>query len=621
MHGQSTAESTKPGASEPAASEPDPHDNGLRGLTLRGWKLHSRKPPAREARDPAPRNLSPDSPASAALRLATAAALVIGAAGATLALTPTVASASPTATSGDGKSLAVTPPMGWNDWAHYQCGYTESTILANADALVSTGLAAKGYDTVTIDDCWMESARDSGGNLVANPSLFPDGMAYVGTYLHSLGLKFGIYEDAGTSTCGGYAGSWGHWQQDADLFASWGVDYLKLDGCNVPSVSGQTGVQTYQSAYAQMGAALKASGRDIVFSESAPAYFQGSTDWDTVLGWVGQYGQLWREGSDIQTYNSSNPTAGRWNSVLTNYGYNNPIHRYEGPGDWNDPDFLIAGDSGLTSAESQSQISLWAEMGSPMIMSDDVSSLSAASVAALGDTAVIAVDQDSLGSPGYVVSQNGTLDVLTRPLANGDRAVAILNRSAGTVSASTTAAAAGFVDNSGCTYSVDDLWTGAATTTSGAITASIPSHGTAMFRVKPASGCGATVQAGQISGINGQCIDDSDSGTANGNPVIIYGCTGNPNQDWSLPGDGTVRTLGKCLDVPGSAKTAGTYVDLSGCTGSAGQQWVYQSNGNLVNPNSGDCLDAFGGSSASGTKLDIWPCGSNQFNQTWSLPQ
>jgi alpha-galactosidase len=531
------------------------------------------------------------------------------------------AAASTTATSGDGAPLAATPPMGWNDWAHYQCGYTEQTILQNARALVASGLAAKGYNTVTIDDCWMETTRDAAGNLVANPTTFPDGMAYVGSYLHSLGLKFGIYEDAGTSTCGGYAGSWGHWQQDADLFASWGVDYLKLDGCNLPTVTGQTEEQTYESAYAQMSQALKDSGRDIVFSESAPAYFQGTTDWDTVLGWVGQYGQLWREGYDIQTYDSAEPNTSRWSSVLTNYGYNNPIHRYESPGNWDDPDFLIAGDSGLTAAESQSQISLWAEMGSPMIMSDDVSSLSAASIAALGNSAVIAVDQDSLGSPGYVVSQNGTLDVLTRPLANGDRAVAILNRSGSAVTASTTAAAVGFSGGSGCSYSVHDLWAGTTSTSTGAISAQIPAHGTAMLRVTPSGGCSATVNLGQITGSTGQCVDDSGSGTANGNPVILYGCTGNPNQQWTLAADGTVRTLGKCLDVPGSATTAGTYVDLSSCDGSAGQQWSYAQDGTLTNPDSGYCLDAYGGGSANGTRLDIWPCGDNQANQTWSLPE
>jgi alpha-galactosidase len=151
------------------------------------------------------------------------AAVAAGVAALALTVAPAPqANASPTATSGT--QLALTPPVGWNDWAHFQCNYTESTILANARALVSSGLAAKGYNTVSTDDCWMQTGRDTNGNLQADPSRFPDGMAYVGQQLHALGLKFGIYEDAGTSTCGGYAGSWGHWQQDANLFASWGVD-------------------------------------------------------------------------------------------------------------------------------------------------------------------------------------------------------------------------------------------------------------------------------------------------------------------------------------------------------------------------------------------------------------
>jgi alpha-galactosidase len=532
--------------------------------------------------------------------------------------TASPATASPTATSGDGAPIALTPPMGWNGWAHYQCDFTESTILANAHALVNTGLAAKGYNTVTIDDCWMRTTRDASGNLQVDTTRFPDGMKYVADQVHGLGLKFGIYEDAGTSTCGGYAGSWNHWTQDANLFASWGVDYVKLDGCNVPNVSGQTSVQTYQSAYQQMGAAMKASGRDMVFSESAPAYFQGTTDWNTVLGWVGQYGQLWREGYDIATYSASNPSASRWGSVMSNYGYNNPIHRYVSPGNWNDPDFLIAGDGGLTADESRSQIALWAEMAAPMILSSDVSALSSSSVADLGNADVIAVDQDKLGHPGYVVSQNGTLDVLTRPLAGGDRAVTILNRSGSAVSASTTATAVGFAGGAGCSYSVKDLWTGGTSSTTGSFGATVPAHGTAIFRVTPGSGCGGTVTAGQISGIAGKCVDDSGSGTADGNPVILYTCTGNANQRWTLPGDGTVRTLGKCLDAPGT--TAGTATDLRTCSGSSAQQWSYQQNGNLKNAASGLCLDVNGGGSADGTKLILWSCGYNQNNQVWSLP-
>ena len=512
--------------------------------------------------------------------------------------------------------LAPTPPMGWNDWAHYQCDYTEQTILDNADALVSTGLAAKGYNTVTIDDCWIASARDANGNLVADPTRFPDGMAYVGNYLHARGLKFGIYEDAGTTTCGGYPGSWGHFQQDAQTFASWGVDYLKLDGCNLPSVSGETTEQVYQSAYAQEAAALAKVNRPIVFSESAPAYFQGQSDWYSVLSWVKQYGQLWREGDDIATYDASNPNASRWSSVLNNYGYNNPIGRYSAIGNWNDPDFLIAGDSGLTLDESKSQVALWAMMAAPMIMSSNISQLSAASISVLGNANVIAVDQDPLGKQGTVAAQNGTTDVLYRPLANGDRAVAILNRSGSPVTTSTTMAAVGFTSAS-CTYSVKDLWTGTTTSSTGTISATIPAHGTAIVRVTPGSGCGATEPTGQIAGTTGKCVDDSGSGTADGNPVILWPCSGNPNQRWQVPGDGTVRTLGKCLTVDGGS---GTKAELATCNNGADQQWTYQLNGNLIDKQNGLCLDVTGGGDANGTALQAWACGNNQLNQIWSLP-
>ena len=512
--------------------------------------------------------------------------------------------------------LAPTPPMGWNDWAHYQCGYTEQTILDNANSLVSTGLAAKGYDTVTIDDCWLASARDSNGNLVADRTRFPDGMAYVGSYLHNKGLKFGIYEDAGTSTCGGYPGSWGHFQQDAHTFASWGVDYLKLDGCNLPTVSGETTEQVYRSAYAQEAAALATVNRPIVFSESAPAYFQGQPGWYSVLGWVKGYGQLWREGTDIATYDANNPNASRWSSVLDNYGYNNPIGRYSGPGNWNDPDFLIAGDSGLTADESRSQIALWAMMAAPMIMSSNVGQLSAASISALGNSDVIAVDQDSLGKQGTVAAQNGTTDVLYRPLANGDRAVAILNRSGSPITTSTTTNAVGFTGTR-CTYSVKDLWAGTTSSSTGTISATIPAHGTAIYRVTPGSGCGTTMPTGQIAGTTGKCVDDSGSGTSDGNPIILYPCTGNANQRWQVPGDGTLRTLGKCLAVNGES---GTPAELATCDGSADQQWTYQLDGNLVNKQTGLCLDVAGGGDANGTALEAWSCGTNQLNQIWSLP-
>jgi alpha-galactosidase len=173
--------------------------------------------------------------------------------------------------------------MGWNDWAHYQCNFTAQTILDNASAMVKTGLATHGYNTVTIDDCWMLKDRDAKGNLQPDPQRFPGGMKEVADRIHSLGLKFGIYEDAGYKTCGEFAGSGvpkgggkDHFLQDAKLFASWGVDYLKLDGCNVYVPPGGSKDRAYRESYAAQAAALRAVGRPIVFSESAPAYFQGT---------------------------------------------------------------------------------------------------------------------------------------------------------------------------------------------------------------------------------------------------------------------------------------------------------------------------------------------------------
>jgi alpha-galactosidase len=542
-------------------------------------------------------------------------------------VTAATAHASPTATSGDGRALALTPPMGWNDWAHYQCGVTEQIITANADALVSSGLAAKGYDTVTVDDCWMASARDSSGALAADPVKFPHGMAWLGSYLHARGLKFGIYEDAGSSTCGGYPGSGrpqgggaDHFAKDAASYAAWGVDYLKLDGCNVYTAAGQTQEQAYRQAYDAQAAALRSSGRDIVFSESAPAYFQsgewGNPTWFDVLSWTGSDGQLWREGWDIATYNSAQPNASRWSSVLSNYGYDRWIGRSAGPGDWNDPDFLIAGAGGLTDDESRSQVALWSMLAAPMILSSDVSALTPAAASALGNRDLIAVDQDSLGRQAGVVSSTASTDVLARPLAGGDRAVAVLNRTSAARSITTALADVGLP---GCTVTARDLWTGTTSTVGSSLTATVPAHGTAVWRLSPGAGCAAPVPTGQLTGNGAKCADVTNSGTADGTQVILYSCTGNANQRWTLAADHTVRSLGKCLTAAGT--TAGSAAVLSACTGGAAQQWTAAADGTLVNGASALCLDVYGGGTADSTRLDTWTCGRMQANQVWSLPR
>jgi alpha-galactosidase len=352
-----------------------------------------------------------------------------------------------------------------------------------------------------------------------------------------------------------------------------------------------------------------------VFSESAPAYFQGETAWYSVLTWVKQYGQLWREGYDIATYDRTKQDASRWGSVLGNYDYNHPNGRYAGPGNWNDPDFLIAGDGGLTADESRSQVALWAMMAAPMILSSDVAALTPAARSALGNSGLIGLDQDPLGRQAGVVSTDGTTDVLARPLAGGDRAVAVLNR--GSAARTITVPLTG-IGLPGCAVTAKDLWTGAASAVSGSLSATVPAHGTAVWRLTPGTGCAAAVPTGQLTGDGAKCADVTGSATADGTPVILFGCTGNANQRWARPADRTVRSLGKCLTEAGA--TAGSAAVLSACTGAASQAWTARSDGTLVNSASGLCLDVRGGSTADRTALEVWTCGHFQANEVWSLP-
>lgn len=383
--------------------------------------------------------------------------------------------------------LALTPPMGYNNWSYFQCRINEQVILSQAKALVSTGLAKKGYNTITIDDCWMAKKRTADGTLVGDPQKFPHGMAWMGEQIHGLGLKYGIYEDAGVTTCGKFPGSWSFLQKDADTFAKWKVDYIKLDGCNVPKVEGQTTEQTYQYAYKTFSDAILHSGRKMVFSESAPAYFEETPDdWYRVLGWVAKYGNLWREGRDIAL--GQEPGTNKWLSLNYNYRYNAGLEKYAGPGHWNDPDFLLVGDSGLSKDEMQSQMSLWAVMAAPLISSTDLTQVSPSALAILGNEDVIAIDQDPAGVQGHIVQfrhdyrNNGNnYDVLAKPLANGDVAVVLYNASTTQKTIATTASLVGL--KSGSSLKLKNLVTKAVTTSRDEIKATVPPHGSVIYRV------------------------------------------------------------------------------------------------------------------------------------------
>lgn len=514
--------------------------------------------------------------------------------------------------------LAAVPPMGWNDWAHYQCDFTANTIIANARALVRTGLAARGYRTVTIDDCWMLKDRDSHGELQPDPRRFPQGMRAVAAAIHALGLKFGIYEDAGATTCGGFAGSGipkggrtPYFLADARVFAAWGVDYLKLDGCNIEPAKGAGGNAAYWFAYRAESRALAQVGRPIVFSESAPAYFQGTPEWYDVLSWVRGYGQLWREGTDIQVYDSKQPGQSRFGSVMWNYDYNLQLGRFQKPGNWNDADFIIGGDRGMTLDESRSQLALWAMMSAPLILSSRLDRLSPAAITVLGSRAVLSVDQDALGVMATLVRRSPSMDVLLKPLQHGGYAVAVLNRGAAPLRVRLQPRELGF--GTACRLDVHDLWTGARGKSVDTLSAEIPAHDTDIWRIQPRTGCATAARIGAIT----RTVPDVPEGRADAEaytrclaaPGIMRRCAGTSAEAWQITSAGALRSGRECLTQSGQRATVGS------CRSTDSQRWDYTLPGNLINRGSHLCLTG-----PKSGQLALRACGHNLASQIWTLP-
>ncbi|MEV5752753.1 ricin-type beta-trefoil lectin domain protein [Actinoallomurus sp. NPDC052308] len=530
----------------------------------------------------------------ARLGLATALALLV---------TPVIALTSAPPASALGNGLALTPPMGWNDWNAYGCNVSEQLVEQTAQAMHDNGMQAAGYQYVNIDDCWMASGRDGSGNLVANSGKFPDGIAAVANYVHSLGLKLGIYEDAGTATCAGYPGSYGHEQQDARLFASWGVDYLKEDWCNIPfgDFSGQSHQQVAQTLYTRMRDALSSTGRSIAFSMC--------NGWDSSVqpwNWAGPVANLWRTTVDIQP---------NFTSMLNNFHVNVGLADHAGPGAWNDPDMLEIG-NGMTATENQAEFSLWAEMAAPLIEGGNLVNPGSSTLSVLTNKAVIAVDQDSLGKQGTQVSSSNGHDVLAKPLANGDVSVVLFNETGSTATISTTASAIGKTGSSG--YTLTDLWTGATSTTSGTISASVPAHGAVMYRVTGGTTGGGP--AGEIHAVGaGKCLDVPNATQTNGTQLQIFDCNGGTGQIWASSGGRlTIYNGVKCLDAYDNQTTAGTKVEIWDCNGGANQQWRINSNGTITGVQSGLCLDVTGAGTANGTPVELWPCNGGS-NQRWTV--
>ena len=314
-------------------------------------------------------------------------------------------------------AVAQTPPMGWNSWNYFATKVTDKDIRGAADSLVATGMKDAGYIYVNIDDTW-EAERDASGVLHTNAK-FPD-MKALADYVHSKGLKIGIYSGPGNKTCGGYAASLGHEEQDAKLYAEWGIDYLKYDLCSfIPDVmekqapgdkAGQ--MRLMHAAYVKMGKALQATGRPIVFSLCQYGW-DAPWEWAPALG-----GNLWRTTGDITP---------EWDRIAVIAFSQAGLEKYAGPGHWNDPDMLEVGNGKLTMAENRSHFSMWAMLAAPLLAGNDLTSMKPEVTAILTNRDVIAIDQDHLGKQGTRAYAEGEVEVWTRHLAGGALAVAVIN--------------------------------------------------------------------------------------------------------------------------------------------------------------------------------------------------
>jgi len=373
------------------------------------------------------------------------------------------------------KGLALTPPMGFNTWNKFGCNVSDELVRGMADAMVKSGMKDAGYQYVVIDDCWQVS-RDANANIVADAQRFPQGIKPLADYVHSLGLKFGIYSDAGSKTCAGRPGGLGHEYQDAVMYASWGVDYLKYDWCN--TLPGQDA----RASYANIRQALDASGRPIVLS---------ICEWGKNQPWLwGKQvgGNLWRTTGDIQ-----DRWAGKkeWkpgdccsNGMLDIVDENAELYSFAGPGHWNDPDMLEVGNGGMTTTEYRSHFSLWAILAAPLMAGNDLRSMSPDIRDILTNKEVIAIDQDPLGRQGRRVWKDGDLEVWAKQLQDGARAVVLLNRGASQQPITVNWEKIGYPGH--LSAAVRDLWAhqdlGKFT---GKFSAPVESHGVVVVRVTP----------------------------------------------------------------------------------------------------------------------------------------
>ncbi len=367
---------------------------------------------------------------------------------------------------------AQTPPMGWNSWNYFAERVTDKDIRDSADQIVSTGMRDAGYIYVNIDDTW-EGERDASGVLHTN-SKFPD-MKALADYVHSKGLKLGIYSGPGPKTCAGYAGSLGHEEQDAKMYAEWGIDYLKYDLCSfIPAVMQKQApndktaqMRLMVAAYDKMGKALKATGRPIVYSLC-------QYGWDNVWEWAPALGgNLWRTTGDIEA---------RWQSIYDILSQQKGLASYAGPGHWNDPDMLEVGNGKLTLAENRTHFSMWSMLAAPLLAGNDLPHMKPEIHDILTNREVIAINQDPLGHQARHIYSKGEVEVWARDLKGGAKAIAIVNVGSDVYSTHPFHLDLGQLGLHG-TQHAKDLWTGKAMDLTNNMPIELPSHDILLLRI------------------------------------------------------------------------------------------------------------------------------------------
>jgi alpha-galactosidase len=321
-----------------------------------------------------------------------------------MSLLATCAFAQQAGSGSDSAKLALTPPMGWNSWNKFGCDVSEQLIRETADAVVSTGMKDAGYQYVNIDDCWQVS-RDDAGNIVADAERFPSGIKALADYVHSKGLKLGIYTDAGRMTCQKRPGSYEHEGQDIQTYAAWGIDYVKIDWCYAEGLDPEVQYPKFRDAIAR-------SGRPIVFS---------ICNWGVKAPWTWgpKTGNLWRTTGDISDDYDRMSVIG--------FGQNG-LEKFAGPGHWNDPDMLEVGNGKMKTDEYRTHMALWAILAAPLLAGNDLRRMPEDTKAILMNPEIIAVDQDAKGVQGHRVWDEGPLEIWVKPLADGSKAAGLFNR-------------------------------------------------------------------------------------------------------------------------------------------------------------------------------------------------